>query len=108
MAVDAHLEDMSEEVEFGLRTPDGTVLWPPDTYRGYPFATPQERNALADILLEAGRELKVDPVSFAASFKWVPRSKTTFVVCRVADTVLDMGVKFDVPEVTDGESTPNE
>lgn len=107
MAVNAELLDLTEELEYGLGCPDGTVIWPPQSWHGYPIATAQDRNGFADILLAAGKDMNVDPTAFARAFMWVPRSRTTIVLSKVAETALDMGVTFDVP-VTDGEPTPNE
>ncbi len=99
------LNQVTEEVEYGLLCPDGTVLWPPDTYRGYAFDTDEQRNGFAQILIGAAQELKIEPTVFIGAFGWVPREKTTYVVSKVHDGSVEMGHQWKVDEVpVDGES----
>jgi len=93
---DYQLVSVDEQVEYGLRTPDGTVIWPPETYRGYPFSTNEERAAFQDILNAAAVELKLDIATFVGGFQWVPRSRTTLVVAKVYDQHLDIGHPWPV------------
>lgn len=101
------LVSVREDVEYGLRTPSGNVIWPPDTYRGFDFSDEAQRADMPNVLRVAGSELGFDPEEFAGSFKWVPRSVTTMIVAKVSDG--DIGI--DDLQVRDAElspSTPNE
>lgn len=105
------LNDVVETVNYGLRCPDGSVIWPPDTYKGYPIDTDQERNDFANILVGAAQELKIDPTVFVGAFAWVPRQSITYVISKVPDQAIEMGYQWPIEEETpvDGESPdPNE
>lgn len=105
------LNEVIEEVEIGLRCPDGSIIWPPDDYKGYSFKTIEERNNFPQILIGSAQELKIDPQVWISAFAWVPRLKTTMVVSKVPDEVVEMGHQWPIPEQTpvDSESSdPNE
>lgn len=101
------LNAVEERVDYGLRCPDGTILWPPDTYKGYAFDTDELRNGFADMLVGAAAELKIDPTVFVSAFAWVPRYSVIYVIGKVVDDVITMGYVWPQPEVdqnpVDGE-----
>ena len=105
------LNEATEQIDYGLRCPDGTVIWPPETYKGYPFETAKQRNEFPEILAGAAKELKVTPSVWISAFSWVPRQSMIYVISKVPDEVIKMGDQW--PEETEAEgespsSAPNE
>lgn len=100
------LNNVEELVDYGLRCPDGTVLWPPNTYRGYEFDTAELRNGFASVLAGAAGELKIDPGAFVSAFAWVPRYVSSYVISRVEDDAIEMGHQWLQTEAPVDEEQP--
>lgn len=60
-------------VQWGLRLPDGTVVWPPGDYKGHPLHTPQDRAVLASVLAATARDLGFHEPTFLAHYGWAQR-----------------------------------
>lgn len=99
------LVSVEEAVEYGLQTPDGTVIWPPQDYRGFAIDTAADRAELPTVLRVCAGELLLDPESFAAGFGWVPRAVMTTVVAKVLDGRLSID-EFVGRDVDGADSTP--
>lgn len=102
---------VTEATEIGLLCPDGSVIWPPQTYVGHGIATPEERNAIPNLLAAAAPQMRLDPQTFLASFRWVFRTVTTVVLMKTEEDSLDMTARWEVNGCADAEppvSTPNE
>lgn len=103
------LGSIVEEVEYGLRTPDGTIIWPPDQFLGHPIDTETDRNALPEALRAHAVELKINHDAFLGSYQWVPRTRTTTVVYKLDDDVLfgpQTPAEPQAPTPNDGEPEP--
>lgn len=106
--VEYQLNEVEEQINYGLRCPDGSVIWPPDTYKGYPINTEQERNDFANILVGAAQELKINPTVFVSAFAWVPRQSITYVISKVPDQVIEMGHQWPIEEQEQEEPVDGE
>lgn len=99
------LGEVTETVEYGLLTPSGAVVWPPEDYRGYPLNTAEERARICEILRVGGAEMLLDPEQFAGGFSWVSRRRTMTVVYGMSTETL--AIDHDWPAERTN-STPND
>jgi hypothetical protein len=60
-------------VQYGLRQPDGHVVWPPGTYKERPLATGADRAALLEALRVTADDLGFPREVFLAHYGWASR-----------------------------------
>ena len=60
-------------VEIGLRLPNGTHIWPPLEYKGFPIETSEQRHKLAEALTQTEADLNMSPGYFVQLHAWVQR-----------------------------------
>ena len=59
--------------EFGLRLPNGTVVWPPTCYKGHGIDTPDDRAQLLAVLKKTAADLDFVEREFLAHYRWITR-----------------------------------
>ncbi|QDF18575.1 hypothetical protein SEA_PUPPER_89 [Gordonia phage Pupper] len=65
--------------EHGLRLPDGTTVWQPDTWNGMPLATESDRQAIEQVLIAKLIEVG-GSTEFLGQYLWLKRFSTFTVV----------------------------
>ena len=89
------------ETEIGLRLPDGTEIWPPETWHGRSLVTLGDRHLIFDAIAASATNLGLDEGFLASQYRWVTRFRNTYTTVTVGETVeTDM---FD-PNVTQIET----
>lgn len=101
------LVSVTETIEYGLRTPDGTVIWPPGTYKDFPIDTEAARSDMGNVLRVAASNLMLDPEGFVSGFGWVFRTVTATVVAKVSPTGLAIDA-LHLPTVDQPDPDTNE
>ena len=77
--------------EIGLRLPDNTLVFPPDSWHDRPLDTPIARLSILDALRASARNLGMPETELLGRFSWVRREREILCVSRVlADTFHDM------------------
>lgn len=66
---------MSENTfhDVGLRLPNGTEVWPPNDYKGFSFATPEDRAKLLEVLIQTEADLNLPKGTFVSQHTWIKR-----------------------------------
>jgi hypothetical protein len=59
--------------DVGLRLPNGVEVWPPTDYKGFTFATPEDRARLLEILVQTEADLNLPQGSFVEQHLWLKR-----------------------------------
>jgi hypothetical protein len=59
--------------DVGLRLPNGLEVWPPSDYKGFSFATPEERAKLLEVLIQTEADLSLPKGTFVSQHSWVVR-----------------------------------
>ena len=73
------MSSVFRETEIGLALPDGTQVWPPDEYRGFPIKDQTDRENFVSNLKNAALELHFPEADFLSKFQWVVRERITAV-----------------------------
>lgn len=71
---------IATSLQVGLKLPDGRTIFPPDEYKGYPIARPQERAYLLEVLKKSAGDLSFTTEAFLRHYGWVTRELTTTTV----------------------------
>lgn len=72
--------DITNEVEYGLILPDGSIIWPPQQWHGRTFATPEDRQHLLSSVRLSERNLGFPPGGLVSQFAWATRTKVTAIL----------------------------
>lgn len=117
---------VTREQEIGLRLPNGTTVYPPDTWHGHPLTDAAEREAIVALIRAAAIRLGYDENHFVEHYAWATREKISAVVYEQGDELpfLDTGFitqfladesiprgepyAFDPNEFIGGETLPND
>lgn len=67
------LPPLSPEVQWGLRLPDGTVVWEDTLYRGHPLCTAEQRATIVEVLRRTAADLNFDEITFLGNYGWARR-----------------------------------
>lgn len=95
-------EGLTSDEEVGIRLPDGTIVWPPDTLQGHPLSTEDQRQAIVALLRQTATDLHIPPDQFLANYLWVIRKKITVTLTQlVAAQPLVVQAPATEPEMTD-------
>ena len=65
--------DPGPVTQWGLKVPNGNVVWDNALYCGNPLATPEQRVAVTEALKKTALELGFVPEDFLKGFGWVSR-----------------------------------
>ena len=65
------------EQEIGLRLPNGTQIYPPETWHGHSLDGAENRDGLLQTLRAAAANLGYPEESFLEHYQWVTRDKIT-------------------------------
>jgi len=76
-------DSINAEDEVGLRTPDGSIIWPPDLVQGYSLETEQGRQSLIAALREHAESLHIPADQLLANYLWVIRKRITITVSQL-------------------------
>lgn len=97
---DSELISRTEEIQIGLKLPDGRIVWPPDEYKGYPLNTTQQRATVLEVLKKTAGDLSFTEEAFIRHYGWATRKLTTTqMVTNIGEMVIDSQEAFaDVPE----------
>lgn len=86
--------NLDPEFEWGLRLPDGKVVWPPSRFYGSDFQTEEERAGITKAIVDAIANMSLPLQTTLATYSWLRRERQTIIVERfqaydmqVADTV---------------------
>ena len=80
------------DYEVGLRLPDGTEVWPPDTWHDHPLVSDEDRRTILTAIAASATKLGMDAAELVSRYRWVVREKhsyTTVVLVDGHDTDLD-------------------
>lgn len=72
--------DVVREQEYGLKLPDGSIIWPPGQWHGCGFATSEEREKLFRSVKNSAANMGFVPEVLSEQYGWVTRAKITAVV----------------------------
>lgn len=59
--------------QWGLRLPDGNIVWENSTYQGLPLQSPQQREILVSVLRRTAADLNFEESAFLAHYGWARR-----------------------------------
>ena len=78
--------------EIGLRTQNGTEIWPPEKYLGYSIATKRDREAFMGQMETSAKQMDMDQGWFLDGFRWITKRtlKIEIVLERSEHTLDDM------------------
>jgi hypothetical protein len=79
------------EIETGLRLPDGTEVWPPDTWHGHQVTTPESRQRLLEAITISAANLGMIPEDLTEQYRWIVREKHLYIT-----TVCDSGTEIEL------------
>lgn len=71
--------------ETGLKLPDGTLIFPPDTWHGRGVETNDDRAVIVSALRESAVNLGIAETELLDRYKWHVRDKQTITVTRRMD-----------------------
>lgn len=80
----------SHEKVIGLRLPNGTEVFPPNTWHGHALHGPENRRAIYDAICNSARNLGLDEVELLGRYSWVTRSRVTAIVWLDPDEVVSL------------------
>lgn len=97
--------------EIGMLLPDGTEIWPGDTWHGRGIETTQDRQVILGALQESARNLNIAASGLLDNYHWLVRIShryTTTVPGTVEGFPLDSPdfVEENVTEPVNGEHVP--
>lgn len=100
---------MQAEVEvviretIGLRLPDGTEIFPPETWHGRGFETAEDRKVVLGALVESAGNLGIDSAELLSQYVWIDRKQDVLTIIFPG---LDQPRPLDDPALTTVED-PN-
>jgi hypothetical protein len=74
------IQHLEEEAEYGMRLPNGTEIWPPETFNGTDSTTAEKRHAIVEALRAAEVNLGKEPEQLLAEYQWIVRYRKTMVI----------------------------
>lgn len=84
--------------ETGLRCPDGTEIWPPETWHSHPLATEAERDVVAQAIIDAAATVHMPVEDLISRYTWVTRSRVIRTVTLI-ETTGETGWALLAPEM---------
>ncbi|AXQ51690.1 hypothetical protein SEA_COLT_81 [Mycobacterium phage Colt] len=96
--------DVVAEFEIGLELPDGTQIFPPETFRGRSLATPEDRKVIHDSLLVAMDNMGYPRSRALEDYHWVRRETEVVTIRRsiaINRLAIDDGFVISSPESAD-------
>ena len=84
-------QPVSPAVQWGLRLPNGTIVWDNCLYQGHPLATPEQRAVLLAVLQKTAADLSFDEQEFIGHYGWARRIGVPTVAYGDV-TVIPLGV----------------
>lgn len=78
---------VTREQEIGLQLPDGTKVFPPDTWHDHPLATPADREVILGLLRAAATSLGEPEIELLDRYHWVTRDKIIATVYEDGDAM---------------------
>lgn len=100
-------ETRNEKV-IGLRLPDGTEIYPPDTWHQRSLETPEDRRVIHQSIVIAARNLSISENELLGRFAWVTRSRMTAVVWGDSAEAVSLADAGQVDEVIEPVSLNGE
>lgn len=73
---------LEPESEWGLRLPNGRVVWPPEQFYGTGYQTEQERGAVANAIAAALDNMSLPRDPNLGQYGWVRRERQTVILER--------------------------
>ena len=95
------------QVETGLRLPDGTEVWPPNTWHGHQVHTPEGRQRVVEAITVSAANLGMTPEDLIEHYRWIVREKHLYIttVCNDGTEVeLDSPLVLPVPDTPDSDT----
>ena len=113
--LDSHV---SREQEIGLRLPNGTAIFPPETWHEHPLVTAADREAVVGLIRAAAVRLGYDDEDhFLPHYGWATREKICAVVYEQGEELPLLATGFVngfhvdetvLPGYTNGEAVPDQ
>jgi hypothetical protein len=72
-AQESETDNAGPIIQWGLKIPNGNVIWDNALYVGNPISTPEQRSVLLEALKKTALELGFPPEQFLAQYGWVRR-----------------------------------
>jgi hypothetical protein len=95
------------ETETGLKLPDGTLVFPPDTWHGRGVLTNEDRAVIVAALQESANHHGIPVADMLDKYKWHVREKMIITVTRRMDgrnhDLDDPTLTDQIAEIVDGE-----
>lgn len=79
------------QVETGLRLPDGTEVWPPNTWHGHQPNLPEDRQRILEAITLSAGNLGMIPADLTEQYRWIVREKHLYIT-----TVCDSGTEMEL------------
>ncbi|AON96852.1 hypothetical protein BI081_gp255 [Mycobacterium phage Tonenili] len=74
--------EVTSEIEIGLKLPDGTQIFPPETFHGSSLATAEDRQAIHAALLVAAANMGYPPDRIQEDYSWIQRENEVVTIRR--------------------------
>lgn len=101
--------DVDTVQQIGLRLPDGTEIFSPNTFHDRRVDTPEDRRQIVEALTVSAHNLGIDPAALLANYRWIVRDFRTITV--PLDSALhdidDPNLVAELPAVDDENTPPN-
>lgn len=104
--------EVEERRVIGLRLPDGTEIWPDNSWHGRGVETPEDRRVIVESLKVSARNLSVEESLLLEAYRWIVRVDKVYNVVVVGDYdfhTLESPLLLEDPEVVNTEDdSPDE
>lgn len=98
--------DVQEQTLVGLRLPDGTEIWPGETWHGRGVETPEDRQVIVEAIRASAPNMGIDEGLLLTNYHWLIRVDTSYTVnaSGIAEAyAIDTPSLLESPEVVDAE-----
>lgn len=97
--------------EIGLQMPDGTLIFPPNTWHGRPLATPEDRKIIVDAIATSASNLGMSAQELMGRYHWVVRNQQVVISswhieAELRDLLDSALLPVEEPEIIDTEEVP--
>lgn len=72
----------TESLRVGLQLPNGSILWPPDTYLGHDITTVDDRRKFVDHLRESATQMQFEEADLLGRYKWISQGKYVVTITK--------------------------
>lgn len=103
--------DIQEQRVIGLRLPNGSEIWPGDTWHGHNVVTAEDREKVVEAIKVSAANLGMDESLLLERYQWVVRVDkvyTAYVVGSPGLYPINIPALLREPEVVDGVDDSSE